>query len=225
MALPNIVAPEYTATLPSNGLEVKFRPFLVKEEKLLLFAAESNERADMINAVCQMMKNCIIEPDIEPDKLPFFDFEHIFLHIRSKSVGEAANFSIKHDVEECGHMNDVSVRLDKIIHKKEDNHDSKIQLNDTLGVKMKYPTIETIKQIEDINATNILEMFSNIMILSFPSEMPFFIHLSLFSKAFCPGNLTLSTLFLGGLFKHSCDRKLISFLKTSSPANASGSIT
>ena len=161
MALPNIVAPEYTAILPSNGLEVKYRPFLVKEEKLLLFAAESKEREDMINAVCQMIKNCVIEPDLEPDKLPFFDFEYIFLHIRSKSVGETAEFSIKHDVEECGHMNDVSVRLDKIIHKKQDNHDSKIQLNDILGVKMKYPTIETVKQIEDINATNILEMFSN----------------------------------------------------------------
>jgi len=100
MALPIIVAPEYTTNLPSNGLEVKYRPFLVKEEKLLLFAAESGEKDDMINSVCQMMNNCVISPELDPHILPYFDFEYLFLHIRAKSVGETAEFKLKHDKED-----------------------------------------------------------------------------------------------------------------------------
>jgi hypothetical protein len=158
MALPNIVAPEFTTTLPSNGVEVKFRPFLVKEEKLLLFAAESEERKEMIDAVCQMMKSCIISPDIEPKKIPFFDFEHLLLHIRSKSVGETAEFMLKHDIEECGHQNKVNVRLDNITHKTDDNHKDKIQLNEELGVKMRYPNIDSISSIHDSNASDLFKV-------------------------------------------------------------------
>ena len=163
MALPNIVAPEFTTTLPSDKTEVKFRPFLVKEEKLLLFAAESEERKEMISAVSQMMKNCIISPDIEPYKIPFFDFEHLLLHIRSKSVGETAEFMLKHDTEECGHMNKVSARLDNIVYKTDENHSDKIPLNEELGVKMKYPTIESISGMEgdEAKASEILDMLSS----------------------------------------------------------------
>mgnify|MGYP003626496536 CR=1 FL=1 len=151
MALPNIVAPEFTTTLPSDKTEVKFRPFLVKEEKLLLFAAESEERKEMVSAVSQMMKNCIISPDIEPNDIPFFDFEHLLLHIRSKSVGETAEFMLTHDTEECGHRNKVSARVDNIVYKTDDNHSDKIPLNDELGVKMKYPTIGSIGNLSDVN--------------------------------------------------------------------------
>ena len=158
MALPNIVAPEFTTILPSNGVEVKFRPFLVKEEKLLLFAAESQERGEMIDAVCQMMKSCIISPDVEPKKIPFFDFEHLLLHIRSKSVGETVEFILKHDIEGCGHSNKVSTRLDNIVYKVDDNHTDKIQLNDELGVKMSYPTIELISNSSDKKASELFKL-------------------------------------------------------------------
>jgi hypothetical protein len=158
MALPNIVAPEYTTTLPSNDMEVKFRPFLVKEEKLLLFAAESEEREEMVDAVCQMMKNCIISPDIEPKTIPYFDFEHLLLHIRSKSVGETADFMLKHDTEECGHTNKVATRLDNIVYKTDEKHTDKIQLNEDLGVKMKYPTINTIKNLGEMDTKKLFEM-------------------------------------------------------------------
>ena len=158
MALPNIVAPEYTTTLPSNDMEIKFRPFLVKEEKLLLFAAESEEREEMVNAICQMMKNCIISPDIEPKTIPYFDFEHLLLHIRSKSVGETADFMLKHDTEECGHMNKVATRLDNIVYKIDENHTNKIMLNEDLGVKMKYPTIDTVKNLGDMDTKKLFEM-------------------------------------------------------------------
>ena len=161
MALPNIVAPEFTTTLPSDKTEVKFRPFLVKEEKLLLFAAESEERKEMVSAVSQMMKNCIISPDIEPNDIPFFDFEHLLLHIRSKSVGETAQFMLKHDKEECGHQNKVSTRLDNIIYKTDDDHTDKIQLNDELGVKMRYPTIAGISKIDENNTSELLDVIVN----------------------------------------------------------------
>ena len=158
MALPNIVAPEYTTTLPSNDMEIKFRPFLVKEEKLLLFAAESKERMEMVNAVCQMMENCIISPDIKPKTIPYFDFEHLLLHIRSKSVGETAEFTLEHDTEECGHTNKIETRLDNIVYKINENHTNKITLNEDLGVKMKYPTIDTIKDLGDMDTKKLFDM-------------------------------------------------------------------
>ena len=161
MALPIIVAPEYTTNLPSNGLEVKYRPFLVKEEKLLLFAAESGEKEDMINSVCQMMSNCVISPELDPHILPYFDFEYLFLHIRAKSVGETAEFKLKHDKEDCEHMNSVTVRLDEIINKTEDDHTNNIQLTDDIGVRMKYPTIDSIKDMIDLKAEDILNIFSS----------------------------------------------------------------
>jgi len=161
MALPIIVAPEYTTNLPSNGLEVKYRPFLVKEEKLLLFAAESGEKNDMINSVCQMMSNCVISPELDPYTLPYFDFEYLFLHIRSKSVGETAEFKLKHDKEDCEHMNTVEVRLDEIINKLDENHTNNIQLTDDIGVRMKYPTIDSIKDMIDLKAEDILSIFSS----------------------------------------------------------------
>jgi len=161
MALPIIVAPEYTTNLPSNGLEVKYRPFLVKEEKLLLFAAESGEKDDMINSVCQMMNNCVISPELDPHILPYFDFEYLFLHIRAKSVGETAEFKLKHDKEDCEHMNTVEVRLDEIINKLDENHTNNIQLTDDIGVRMKYPTIDSIKDMIDLKAEDILSIFSS----------------------------------------------------------------
>ena len=162
MALPIIVSPEFTTKLPSSDTEIKFRPFLVKEEKLLLFAAESGERNEMIDAVCQMMRNCVITPgDFEPNNIPYFDFEHLLLHIRSKSVGETAQFMLKHDKEECGHQNKVSTRLDNIIYKTNDDHKDKIQLNDELGVKMRYPTIAGISKIDENNTSELLDVIVN----------------------------------------------------------------
>lgn len=161
MALPSIVAPHFTTKLPSNGVDIKFRPFLVKEEKLLLIAAESGERKDMIDAICQMLKNCVIEPDIDPHSLAYFDFEHMFLHIRSKSVGETAQFKLKHDVENCGHMNDVEVKLDNIVHVRDEKHTDTFLLNDNIGVKMKYPDINSLSIFMDIKPDNILDVFSN----------------------------------------------------------------
>ena len=159
MALPIIVSPEFTTKLPSSETEIKFRPLLVKEEKLLLFAAESGERNEMIGAVCQMMRNCVISPgDFEPNNIPYFDFEHLLLHIRAKSVGETAQFMLKHDKEECGHQNKVSTRLDNIIYKTNDDHTDKIQLNDELGVKMKYPTIAGISKIDENNTGELLDV-------------------------------------------------------------------
>jgi len=159
MALPNIVAPEYTTTLPSNDMEIKFRQFLVKEEKLLLFAAESEDREEMVNAVCQMMKNCVISPeDLEPKKIPYFDFEHLLLHIRSKSVGETADFMLKHDTEECGHMNKVVTRLDKIVYKTDEKHTDKILLNGDLGVMMKYPTIDSVKGLGEMDTKKLFDV-------------------------------------------------------------------
>ena len=124
----------------------------------------------MINSVCQMMSNCVISPELDPYTLPYFDFEYLFLHIRAKSVGETAEFQIKHDKEDCEHMNTVTVRLDEIIHKRDELHSDKIDLTEEISVKMKYPTINSVKGMLDITASNVLDVFANSIEYAYDKE-------------------------------------------------------
>lgn len=152
--LPKIDLPTYDLKLPSNGKEVTFRPFLVKEEKLLLMAAKSGDANEIIKTTKQVINNCIIEPsDLNIDTLPFFDMDCLFIAMRAKSVGEAieVNYICQNKVEDqlCGSRFPVSIDISNVEVSKRDDISSEIRFNDNLIFYMKYPTYSIIKLLND----------------------------------------------------------------------------
>ena len=159
MALPKLNVPVYEAVLPSTEKVIKYRPFLVKEEKLLLTAQESGEEA-VLPAVKQIIKNCV-QGEIDVDNLPIFDIEYVFLRLRAKSVGEEITLGLKpwgcpqNDGELCKFTTEVSVNLEEIKCVKDKTHTSKIMLDNKIGIMMNccprssmpsvfiYPTIHS----------------------------------------------------------------------------------
>ena len=148
MALPKLNVPVYEAVLPSTEKVIKYRPFLVKEEKLLLTAQESGEEA-VLPAVKQIIKNCV-QGEIDVDNMPIFDIEYVFLRLRAKSVGEEITLGLKpwgcpqNDGELCKFTTEVSVNLEEIKCVKDKTHTSKIMLDDKIGIMMKYPDISQL---------------------------------------------------------------------------------
>lgn len=159
MSLPMNTTPSYTLEIPSTKKKVKFRPFLVKEEKALLIAQQSEDPEVMINTLKQVIAGCI-KDNIDMDELATFDIEYLFTQIRSKSVGEEIEL-----IFPCAHCNDekakVKIKLDltKIQVETPPNHNKKIELFGDVGVVMKYPTIEVIEKIENINQSDIDAVF------------------------------------------------------------------
>ena len=152
MALPIIDVPLYQLNLPSTGEMVGFRPFLVKEQKILLLAAESKEEKSMLTAAKQIINNCTMGK-LKIENLTTFDIEYLFLKIRAKSVGEISEFFVKCD--KCENSVKVSIDLDKVEIKKDPNHSRKIMLTDSVGIMMKYPGIDAQEVITNTN--NVLE--------------------------------------------------------------------
>ena len=141
MPLPTIVTPSYELTLPSNGKKVKYRPFLVKEEKILILAIESGDPKDITRAIKDVLKNCILTRGIKVDELPTFDIEYLFLNIRAKSVGESVDLIVRCPDDGQTEVN-VTVYIDEIQVKKDKKHSTDIKLDDTYTVRMKYPSLE-----------------------------------------------------------------------------------
>jgi len=162
--LPKIDVPVFSINLISNGKEIKFRPFTVKEEKLFLMANEGEDLNTLIDTTKQVLNNCIIS-DIDIDTLPVFDIEYIFLNIRARSVSEIVNLNYKcnndiknendDDTHKCHHMVqlDVNVLDIKPTNKKQD---TKIEITDKVGMVMKYPNFNTIKKYEGKNQAEII---------------------------------------------------------------------
>ena len=148
MALPKLNVPVYEAILPSTEKVIKYRPFLVKEEKLLLTAQESGEDA-VLPAVKQIIKNCV-QGEIDVDSMPIFDIEYLFLRLRAKSIGEEVTLGLKpwgcpqNDGKLCEFTTEVTINLEEIECKKGKNHSSKIMLDDNVGLIMKYPDISQV---------------------------------------------------------------------------------
>ena len=140
MPLPKITTAEYELTLPSNGKTVKYRPFLVREEKILILALESQDQKQITNAVKQVLKECVITKGIKIDTLPSFDIEYLFLNIRAKSVGETIELVVT-----CGDDGKtevpVTVNIDDIKVMKSEDHSPDVELSDGYTVKMKYPSL------------------------------------------------------------------------------------
>jgi len=149
MSLPKLNVPVYETILPSTEKVIKYRPFLVKEEKVLLTAMEDGKNDTMMNAVKQVLKNCI-QSKIDLDKLPTFDLEFLFLRLRAKSVGEEVTIGLKpwgcpqNNGELCNKTTEVKVNLEEVKVIKDEKHTSKIMLDDNVGIKMRYPDISKI---------------------------------------------------------------------------------
>jgi hypothetical protein len=141
MPLPKIVAPTFELTLPSSGKLIKYRPFLVKEEKILLLALESKDTKQITTAIKQILKECILTRGIKVEELPTFDIEYIFLNVRGKSVGESLELIVT-----CSDDGEtqvpVTVFIDQIQVIKNPEHSCDIKLDDNLVLRMKYPSLE-----------------------------------------------------------------------------------
>ena len=141
MPLPTIATPTYELELPSTGKKVKYRPFLVKEEKLLLLALETENSKDISNAIKSVLKNCIQSRGVKVEHLPTFDIEYLFLNIRGKSVGEILEISlISPDDGETPVP--VEINLDDVQIQKDEKHNNTIKLDDKLVLEMTYPSLD-----------------------------------------------------------------------------------
>lgn len=149
MSLPKLETPKFELTLPSTKKKYKFRPFIAKEEKVLLIALEGGDEQEVINTVKNIIEVCVEGIDVE--KLPMFDLEYIFLKLREKSIGDKIKFSVKHPEGECNHVQNVEIDLSEIEVSFDENHTNKIQLNSSTGVVMRYPTLELAGEISNVN--------------------------------------------------------------------------
>ena len=152
MALPKIETPTYELTLPSQDTKIKYRPFLVKEEKVLLMASETGQQKEMIQAVKDIVSTCTFNK-LNASSLPIFDLEYVFLQIRAKSVGEVTKFKVLCPDDKKTYA-EAEVDLSKVEVQVDDGHTNKIILDEerNLGVVFTYPTVDTVSVGEDVQA-------------------------------------------------------------------------
>ena len=154
MALPKIDTPVYDITLPLSGKIVKFRPFLVKEQKNLMMALEADDSDTIEKNIKQVLINCTINDDVDFDNLPIVDIEYYFLNLRARSIGEVVDLKYKcnNEVEgrECGNIMETSLNLLETKVEKKDG-DNVIQLTNDIYIKLNYPKFRSVKQVADIN--------------------------------------------------------------------------
>lgn len=141
MSLPVLTTPTFELEVYSTKQRVKFRPFLVKEEKLLILAAESDDKADMIRSMQTVLNSCS-DGKVEAEKLPFFDLQNLFIKVRAQSIGGVTEFNLI--CGECGHKTPTMVNLDEISLTTFDDHKNKIMITEDIGVIMKYPNAEVV---------------------------------------------------------------------------------
>ena len=154
MPLPKIATPTYELVLPSTDQTIQFRPFLVKEEKLLVLALESEDNKQITTAIKSVLKNCVLTKGIKVEQLPTFDIEFLFLNIRGKSVGEELEVNIVCPDDETTQVT-VDINLDDIQVQKNEEHNKQIKLDDNLMMEMKYPSLDQfIKNNFDFNEKN-----------------------------------------------------------------------
>ena len=170
MALPKLTTPTYELEIPSTDEKIKYRPFLVKEEKILMMAMESKSSADITQAVKDIVMECTFNK-VKIDDMPMFDVEYIFLNVRSKSVGEVSKLKLLCPDDGKTYA-DVEVNLNEVKVQVGDDHTNKIELGNGMGMIMKYPTIDSFKEsgIKDINPNNMLEVISTCILQIYEEE-------------------------------------------------------
>jgi hypothetical protein len=157
MPLPKIATPTYELELPSTGQPIQYRPFLVKEEKLLVIALESEDTKQITNSIKNVIKNCIITKGVKVEELPTFDIEYLFLNIRGKSVGEEIEVNIICPDDEETQV-PVKINIDDIKVQKNEEHSTRIKIDDSIMMEMKYPSLEQfIKNNFDFSGANAID--------------------------------------------------------------------
>ena len=157
MPLPKIATPTYELELPSSGETIQYRPFLVKEEKLLVIALESEDNKQITTAIKAVLKACILTKGIKVDTLPTFDIEYLFLNIRGKSVGEELEVNVYCPDDDETQVT-VNINLDDIQVQKTEDHTNKIKIDDSVMMEMRYPSLEQfIKNNFDLKEGNQME--------------------------------------------------------------------
>ena len=170
MALPKLTTPTYELEIPSTDEKIKYRPFLVKEEKILMMALETKNESDIVQAVKDIVSSCTFNK-VNLDAMPMFDVEYVFLNIRAKSVGEVSSFNVLcpddgKTYAKCEvNLTDVKVQV-------EDDHTNKIELGNGMGMIMQYPTINSFAEtgIKTITAENMLEVISSCILQIYEEE-------------------------------------------------------
>lgn len=171
MALPKINTPLFELNLPSTGVGVKYRPFLVKEQKILLMAMESDDQKAMMIAIKQIINNCAVD-FADVDKLPLFDLEYFFLKLRAKSIGEEIDLNLRHpngvnkDEQQCDHTTRFKLNLMDVNVEKKLDHVDNILLDEEsgIGIKMKYPTSEFAESMDITGAKTQIDIASDAII-------------------------------------------------------------
>ena len=158
MALPKLTTPTYELEIPSTDEKIKYRPFLVKEEKILMMAMESKSSADITQAVKDIVLECTFNK-VDISNMPMFDVEYIFLNVRAKSVGEVSKLKLLCPDDKKTYA-DVELDLNEVKVQVGEEHTNKIELGNGMGLIMKYPTIDSFNEsgIRDINPSNMLEV-------------------------------------------------------------------
>ena len=165
MPLPTISTPTYELTLPSSNRKIKYRPFLVKEEKVLIIAMESQDTKQIARAVKDVLTKCILTKGIKVEKLATFDIEYLFLNVRGKSVGEHIEVMVTCPDDEKTQV-PMSINIDDIKIQTDDSHTTDIKLDDTYTLKMKYPSLtEFIKNnfdnMSDLNVDDTFDLIAS----------------------------------------------------------------
>ena len=147
MALPKLSHPVFQLNLPSTGQVISYRPFLVREEMILLVAQQSQNQIDVINAIKQVINNCITTENVNVDDFATFDLEYFFIQLRSKSVNSIVKLSYKDN--EDGQIYDFEVDLESIQIKKVDEAPSTVKINDTMSLLLRYPRLDAMNKLAD----------------------------------------------------------------------------
>ena len=158
MALPKLTTPTYELEIPSTDEKISYRPFLVKEEKILLMAMESGKNEDIVNAIKQIVSECTYNK-LKLGNMPMFDIEYIFLNIRAKSIGEVSKLRVLCPDDKKTYA-DIEVNLEDVQVQVDDEHTNKIELTDSMGMIMTYPTIDSFMEtgLDKITASNMLDV-------------------------------------------------------------------
>ena len=173
MPLPKINTPTYELSLPSNGKKIKYRPFLVREEKILIMALETENQKQITDAVVQILDACIMTRGVKVQNLATFDIEYIFLNVRSKSVGETINVNIICPDDEKTSV-EVPIDLESIKVKKDKSHTNIVKIDDNLSLKLKYPSmdqfIESNFESSDDTIKNTMKVITSSIDMIFSEE-------------------------------------------------------
>ena len=173
MPLPKISTPTYELVLPSNNKRIKYRPFLVREEKILILALESNDSKQVSDAIVDILSSCILTKNIDVTTLPTFDIEYLFLNVRSKSVGETVEVNVTCPDDGVTAV-EMAVNIDSIKVKKTKGHSNIIKLDDKYSMKLKYPSmkqfIENNFDVEETNVNQSLSMLSGCIDMVYDEE-------------------------------------------------------